>query len=592
MSPSPRPLADSVFFCQFQASEPLTAVALPGHDLLWYTDPGGGVPYDERPTVPTHAVDTFEFYVSQKKLFGCESFRVKQTAIVRLTPSAVFSINDPVQCQDNNEFSFVNASDKLSDPKFLWDFGDGNRDSSAKTTIKHSYDSYGTFNVSLVALNQPACSSMTVSTVRVDPKPVADFDGPLVICDQDLGVTLTDRSSIPSGLGTIGSWSWDIDGTKYATQQLPQITVRHGGSLPVNLVVTSRAGCRSDILKRSLPVRHKPVAAFVYQGLLCENELLRFNDLSYIPSGLDDEYITGWAWLFDGAETSKQQKPSRLFNPGQHHAKLVVETNFGCLSEPEEKSMTVYPKPSILLSISDSCVFKDIVYSVSDLRNNVSHWYWDFGNGLQEAGPVVRKKFGWEGSRPFTVIAQTDMGCKDTINRDFSIYDNDSFAGHDTLVAKNQPVLLNAAGGADVTYRWSPSVGLNNPNIEKPVAILDRDIEYELYSITDKGCESRSSIFIKRYAGADIYIPNAFTPNGDGTNDLLKVLPVGFKSFDYMAVYNRYGQQVYLTRDWRQGWDGTIGGVPQDAGNYVVATRMTDYNGNVILRKGVVVLVR
>ena len=66
--------------------------------------------------------------------------------------------------------------------------------------------------------------------------------------------------------------------------------------------------------------------------------------------------------------------------------------------------------------------------------------------------------------------------------------------------------------------------------------------------------------FIKRYVGAEIYIPNAFTPNGDGKNDLLKVFPVGFKSFDYVAVFNRYGEQVFFTKDWNQGWDGRVNG--------------------------------
>jgi hypothetical protein len=57
-------------------------------------------------------------------------------------------------------------------------------------------------------------------------------------------------------------------------------------------------------------------------------------------------------------------------------------------------------------------------------------------------------------------------------------------------------------------------------------------------------------------------------------------------------VYNRYGQQVFFTNDWKKGWDGTLGGIKQDAGNYVVATKMTDYNGNVMVRKGNVVLLR
>lgn len=588
----PRPLADSNFFCQFQSPEPLTAVSLPDHDLLWYANPTGGIPFDAPPILSTQTIDTFEYYVSQKKLFGCESFRIKQTALVRPTPSALFSVNNPVQCQNGNEFSFINSSDNLSNPKFFWDFGDDSMDSSGAATITHSYSNYGNFTVKLIALNQPACSNEKIATVRVTPKPIPAFDGPSVICDQDLGVALTDRSYVPSGLGLISNWSWDVDGTHYSTKQLPQIAVRHGGSLPISLSVTTADGCHSDTLKKSLPVRHKPVAAFDYQNALCENEIVKFNDLSRIPSGLNDEYIDKWTWVFDGAGSSVSQRPTLYFSHGQHRARLVVATNYGCLSEAEEKDFIVNPKPYVALSINDSCVHKDIIYSARDLLNNISNWYWDFGNGLTKGDNVVTKKFPREGNQSFILITETDKGCKDTINRAFTIYDNDSYAGSDTIVAKNQPVFLDAKGGNDVTYKWSPSAGLNNPNIARPVAILDRDIKYTLYSITNKGCELTTNIFIKRYAGAEIYIPNAFTPNGDGKNDVLKVLPIGFKSFDFMAIYNRYGQQVYITSDWRKGWDGTVGGVKQDAGNYVVATKMTDYNGNVMVRKGNVILLR
>ena len=588
----PRPIADSNFFCQFQSPEPMTAFSLPGHDLLWYANPTGGIPSDISPILSTSAVDTFEYYVSQKELFGCESFRVKQTAIVRPTPAALFGVNNAVQCENGNEFSFINSSSNLSDPKFIWDFGDGSKDSSGGATLKHSYSKYGHFTVKLTALNQPACSNEMITSVRVMPKPIAAFDGPSVICDQDVGVALSDRSYVPSGLGAITKWSWNVDGTHYSTQHLPNIFVRHGGSLPITLSVTTADGCSSDPLGRALPVRHQPVAAFDYKNALCENEIVNFNNLSDIPAGLNDEYISKWSWEFDRTLASVHKEPSLYFTPGQHRARLVVTTNYGCTSVAQEKDFIVNPKPSIALSINDSCVYKDIFYSARDLLNNVSNWYWNFGQGFTKGSNVVAKKFPREGDQSFILITETDKGCKDTINRAFTIYDNDSYAGSDTVVARNQPVFLDAKGGNSVTYKWSPAAGLSNPNIEKPVATLDRDIEYTLYAITNKGCELTTNIFIKRYAGAEIYIPNAFTPNGDGKNDVLKVLPIGYRSFDYMAIYNRYGQQVFITHDWHKGWDGTLGGRPQDAGNYVVVTKMTDYNGKAMVRKENVVLLR
>jgi gliding motility-associated-like protein len=588
----PSPIADSNFFCQYQSPEPMSAAALKGHDLLWYTDATGGLPFDSPPLTPTNAADTFEYYVSQKKLFGCESFRTKQTAIVRPTPTAQFTANKPVQCENGNEFVFINSSDNLSNPKFIWDFGDGSIDSSTNLNVRHSYSNYGLYNIKLTVLNQPSCGQEMTTSVTVMPKPVAQFDAPPVICDQEAAFTLLDRSFVPAGLGTINQWSWSVDGVHYFSQALPMITATHGGSLPVSFSVVTSDGCRSDTLKKSLPIRHKPVAAFEYKNVLCENEPVKFNDLSTIPDRVNDEYITKWSWTYDGVHGSAKQHPAETFIAGVHNIKLVASSNFGCNSDEIVKNITVYPKPSLALSINDSCVFKDIVYTARDLSNNIVSWYWDFGNGLKKGPDIIKKQFPMEGNHPFVLIAESDKGCKDTINRAFIIYDNDSFAGSDTIVAKNQPVFLNAMGGPNVTYSWSPAEGLSNPDIERPVAISDKDIRYTLYSITDKGCERTTSIFIKRYAGAELYIPNAFTPNADGMNDQLKVFPVGFKSFDYMAIFNRYGQQLFYTKDWRNGWDGTLNGNRQDAGTYVIVARMTDYNGNVMVRKSTFVLVR
>jgi gliding motility-associated-like protein len=588
----PPPIADSNFFCQFQSPEPMTATALKSHDLLWYADATGGLPFESPPLPSTNSIDTIEYYISQKKLFGCESFRTKQVAIVRPTPAAQFTVNNPVQCENGNEYILINGSTNLTNPTFIWDFGDGSVDTSVNLNIRHSYNRYGYFNIKLKVVNQPACNNELTTAVTVVPKPVAQFDAPSVICDQDSAFTLQDRSYVPAGIGAINKWSWNVDGVQYSAQALPMITATHAGSLPVNLAVITADGCRSDTLKKSLPVRHKPVASFDYKSGLCENETVKLNDLSSIPDRVNDEYIAKWSWTYDGVPGSPAQHPSEIFTAGVHNIKLVAASNFGCSSDEVTKDIMVHPKPSMELSISDSCVFKDIVYTARDLSNNIIGWYWDFGNGLKEGPDVIKKQFPVEGHHPFVLIAATDKGCKDTIDRAFSIYDNDSFAGADTVVAKNQPVFLNAMGGSNVTYTWTPAEGLNDPRVEKPVAISDKDIEYTLYSVTDKGCEKTSKIFIKRYAGAEIYIPNAFTPNADGRNDLMKVFPVGFKTFDYMAIFNRYGQQVYLTKDWNQGWDGTMNGIRQDAGTYVIVTKMTDYNGKVMVRKSAFVLVR
>jgi gliding motility-associated-like protein len=180
---------------------------------------------------------------------------------------------------------------------------------------------------------------------------------------------------------------------------------------------------------------------------------------------------------------------------------------------------------------------------------------------------------------------------KDTIIRPFTIYDNKAVAGRDTITAMNEPVQLNAHGGDNVTFTWSPAIGLNNATKENPVATLDRDQLYRLDAITDKGCDSHTRILIKRFKGPELYIPSAFTPNADGLNDVLRVFPVGIKSFSSFAVYDRYGQKMFSTTDYNEGWDGRFKGKPVNPGTYVAYATAIDYHGIPMINKVSVVII-
>jgi gliding motility-associated-like protein len=169
------------------------------------------------------------------------------------------------------------------------------------------------------------------------------------------------------------------------------------------------------------------------------------------------------------------------------------------------------------------------------------------------------------------------------------------FAGNDTVIAFNQSLQLN---GIDVnnsgftSYIWSPSYGLSNPLIANPVANLDRDIVYTLKASTDNGCEGIGYIRVKIYKGPEIYVPTAFTPDGDGRNDILKAIVAGMKEFHYFTIYNRWGQQVFTTSDHSKGWDGKIEGLQQGSATFVWMAEGVDYKGNLIRRKGTTTIIR
>jgi len=94
------------------------------------------------------------------------------------------------------------------------------------------------------------------------------------------------------------------------------------------------------------------------------------------------------------------------------------------------------------------------------------------------------------------------------------------------------------------------------------------------------------------FAGVNIYVPRAFSPNNDGTNDLLKPILVGIETFHYFTVYNRWGNIIFTTTDANQGWDGTFKGVAQPVETYLWIAEGIDINGKKIVAKGMVSLVR
>ena len=140
--------------------------------------------------------------------------------------------------------------------------------------------------------------------------------------------------------------------------------------------------------------------------------------------------------------------------------------------------------------------------------------------------------------------------------------------------------------------RWSPPTGLSDPFAQDPVALPPASVSYQVVALSPQGCQGSASIAVKIFSKIDIYVPSAFTPNGDGHNDLLKAIPAGIKTFGYLTIYDRWGKRVFRTVTPDDGWDGTFGGILQNPGAYVWEASGTDYNGRLVSRRGTVLLIR
>jgi gliding motility-associated-like protein len=267
----------------------------------------------------------------------------------------------------------------------------------------------------------------------------------------------------------------------------------------------------------------------------------------------------------------------------------------GCIST-ENVVITVVPRPTVNAG-SDV----DICYnSTTQLNAQTNGTAFTWSNTASLSNPTVLNPIASPASTTSYILTATDLasGCPkpsaDTVIVTV-LPKVKAFAGNDTVIIANLPLQLKATGG--VNYLWAPATGLNNPNIQGPIAMLDGNPEYVTYMVTvtdQAGCFDTASITIRVYkTGPEIFVPTGFTPNGDGRNDVFRPIYVGMKTIDYFQVYNRWGALIYSHNiNDGQGWDGAINGIKQNTGTFIWMVKATDIIGKVHFKKGTVQLIR
>jgi gliding motility-associated-like protein len=168
------------------------------------------------------------------------------------------------------------------------------------------------------------------------------------------------------------------------------------------------------------------------------------------------------------------------------------------------------------------------------------------------------------------------------------------FAGRDTMIVVGQPLQFNAEGG--VTYSWTPATGLDNPTIKNPVGLYGPEtdsIRYRVEVFNEIGCSDTAYVNVKIFKTTPyVFVPSAFTPNGDGLNDVIRPVAVGVQEIKYFRIYNRWGQMIFHTSTNQHGWDGRIKGTLQGSNVFVWMVSAIDYLGKPIFLKGTVTLIR
>ncbi|HTN45969.1 MAG TPA: PKD domain-containing protein [Flavipsychrobacter sp.] len=324
----------------------------------------------------------------------------------------------------------------------------------------------------------------------------------------------------------------------------------------------------------------------------CEDYTVSFKNQSV--GGFDYHWDFGVQGDVD--DTSDLFEPSFTYpDTGTFVVKLVVNKGSTC-PDSIERLVKIYPRFLSNFTFDGKyCPNSPISFTDSSWGNHYPaiSWSWNFADGFVSSDQNPVHRFITGGNHQVILISKNNKGCSDTARKTVSIERFVPFAGNDTFIVKGTSMQLNAQGGG--TYTWTPSTNLSDANVGNPIATypVTGIFPYNVHVISPiNECEGDDSITITVVDNAAIKVPSGFTPNGDGLNDVLKPISVGYSTINYFRIYNRWGQQVFQTSRFKDGWDGNYNGTYAELGVYFWVLSVKDRFGKDELLKGDVTLIR
>lgn len=271
-----------------------------------------------------------------------------------------------------------------------------------------------------------------------------------------------------------------------------------------------------------------------------------------------------------------------------------VVANIGKCSTQDDVAITAVPYPATNAG-PDQAICPEWGVDVQLNATGGSTYLWTpstFLNNRNISNPIAQRP---SASIRYIVTATDTLGCPKPVRDTVWVMVHPQVIANagpsDTIVVLGQPLLLHGTGG--IRYLWSPAPSLNSDTIQNPTALPQGNIRYTVTVTSANGCTASDFIDVTVYRiDPDMYVPNVFTPNGDGRNDIFRPILIGMKELHYFRVYNRFGQMVYSTSDMGKGWDGTYRGAGQDPATYVWYAEAVTYKGDIRFKKGSVILVR
>lgn len=432
--------------------------------------------------------------------------------------------------------------------------------------------------------NNVVCS--TTNTVDVTVKPKVAFNlAPLPnICDN---TTLV----IPGPAGA-NSYTWTGPGGYVSNTQnlsIPNVNTNQSG---LYVLVTDVNGC---ITSDSISVNVlSPVVFSSVPGnrTICEGDTVHVNAQVSGGSGV---YNIVWS---PGTGLMPPFGTHSIASPTNSTFYTITANDVACPTQFINTTFIIFvnplPQPNVSASKIDGCVplCIDLISNSSPQAVSVA---WDFGSGIKTAGDPANVCFKKAGTYSVTTTITDINGCKSVRTAPFVITayprPGPDFTWEPTEVSYINNLVnfySTSASGSITAQYWDFGDMVNNPGtnsstVKHPTHEYSEIGSYPVTIVQTNvwGCTDTLIKVLNVIEDFTMYIPNAFTPNGDGLNDVFQPKGMGWKPDQYeFLIYDRWGNLIFKTKDYTAGWDGTIKGslCPSDVYVYKIKATSSAYS--------------
>jgi gliding motility-associated-like protein len=565
---NPKPVICDSFNVSFQNDNPSSL----NQNFYWdFGDPKSGANNTSILKTPTHVFTDTGVFIYKLVVNRGQQCSDSMTQVLKLYPGFYPAFDVDGQCVNSSilftdktstNFGFVNG--------WSWHFGDiaSTSDSSNSKNPSYIYTQAGNYQVQLTAENSKGCSKSISQTVSIKTQPDFSVNHDTLICSIDtLQLTAIGKGSV--------SWT-----PEYNINNVHSFTPLVSPKVPTTYYATLNES-RGCIATDSIFVN---VINKVSLNLKPDTTICLTDTAVLKPESNGLHYL----WTSAGTTINDTAKNIQVV-PAENTIYHLVSSIGKCNTAGNILVKAVpYPKAN---AGNDTTVCFPATLPLHASGGSIYTWTpGTFLNNSKIANPVSSPQQSIE----YTVQVNDVLGCPKPAFASIKVTIEKLVADagpRDTSIVVGQPLQLSGSGGQ--FYFWTPSEELNNTNIANPVALLSDNEQFILKVQSLAGCTAQDTINVTVYKiKPDLYVPDAFTPNADGKNDIFRPIAVGMKSLDFFRVYNRLGQLIFSSNVFNQGWDGTFNGKPQDPGVFVWIAQGTDYLGKRIFRKGSVTLLR